>query len=163
MTSSAAILTSSFSIRIKSVVRCSGVGALHDLLICSPTMPQEAPSVSAEAFEYRASGMLRRTPSASDDAAQRRFRGAFGVSPAVCAAAWNLVSVSAPVGALPSHLLWCLLFLKGYATEHVNCAITGADEKTYIKSVWALVEHLSGLKIVSAAHYILISLSHPRA
>ncbi len=41
------------------------------------------------------------------------------------------------------------MFLKIYATEHVNLMITGADEKAFRKWVWLILEPLSCLNLVS--------------
>ena len=46
------------------------------------------------------------------------------------------------------HLLWALLFLKRYDTEHTNHSITGADEKTFRKWVWIFVDMLAYMDAV---------------
>jgi hypothetical protein len=42
-----------------------------------------------------------------------------------------------------------LLFLKGYSTEAYNRTLLGADEKTIRKWVWAWVQAVADLDVVS--------------
>eukprot|EP00172_Hildenbrandia_rubra_P000214 Plantae.Rhodophyta-Hildenbrandia_rubra.ctg10970.p1 GENE.Plantae.Rhodophyta-Hildenbrandia_rubra.ctg10970~~Plantae.Rhodophyta-Hildenbrandia_rubra.ctg10970.p1 ORF type:complete len:128 (-),score=5.45 Plantae.Rhodophyta-Hildenbrandia_rubra.ctg10970:13-396(-) len=116
-------------------------------------------SLSSAAFELHASKMIARAPDLSRVVAQRRFRALFGASPAVCATAWNLMRSSLPPRSSPAHLLWGLLLLKAYSSEHVNCAITGSDEKTSRKWSWAFIKLLSDLQAVSQS----IAFQTPRA
>ncbi len=44
------------------------------------------------------------------------------------------------------------VFLKVYATEHVNAAIVSADEKTFRKWSWRFVKLIKDLKVVSAPY-----------
>ena len=104
-----------------------------------------------------ASEMLGRAPKSFTSVAYRRFRGIFGVSPETCASLWNLIGEKAPSGSVPVHLLWALLFLKSYSTEHVNSVIAGVDEKTFRKWSWTFVGLLSDLKIVSESFLIMDS------
>ena len=62
---------------------------------------------------------------------------------------WNRLIGKLPPGSRPVHLLWSLLFLKRYDTEHVNRSLTQADEKTWRKWVWIFVELLANLDVVS--------------
>lgn len=78
----------------------------------------------------------------------RVFRSFYGCSPQVCSKIWSLIEKTAPVASRPKHLLWCLLFLKRYNTEHVNSAITHVDEKTFRGWVWIFVRLLADLKVV---------------
>ena len=75
----------------------------------------------------------------------RRFREFFGVSPVICSTVWEtlLSTQSIPSSGKPCHLLWALLFLKRYLTEHVMSSIIGADEKTIRKWIWSFVYALS--------------------
>ena len=73
--------------------------------------------------------IFRKAHGLSRTVRQGRFRALFGVAPTVCAEAWELVHRKLPRNAHPKHLLWALLFLKVYATEHTNSILTGADEK----------------------------------
>lgn len=57
----------------------------------------------------------------------RRYRGLFGVSDLVTSDLWQMLpSVDS---ANPKYLLWGLLFLKYYNTEHLHAVIAGCDEK----------------------------------
>lgn len=76
----------------------------------------------------------------------RRFKSFFGVSPEVCAKVWNLLVSDATSD--PKHLLWCLLFLKQYGTEHERRVILNADEKTVRKWTWVYVKLLSEINVV---------------
>lgn len=106
------------------------------------------PSVSASTFAHHASEMMRCTPGLSQVVQERRFRALFGISAAVCAKAWDLIVDDLPHGASPVHLLWSLLFLKVYASEHNNHLITGADEKTFRKWTWIFLERLADMSVV---------------
>jgi len=79
----------------------------------------------------------------------RRFRELFGATPAVCACLWRRAGDARPQGTCPEHLLWMLLFLKGYSTEAYNRTLLGADEKTIRKWVWAWVQAVADLDVVS--------------
>lgn len=86
-------------------------------------------------------------------AQSRRFQAFFSVSSRVCAIIWNAFGSLLPKDAMPEHLLWAFLFLKVYSTEHLNCSITGCDEKTFRKWCWKFVILLSDLKSVSKNHH----------
>eukprot|EP00171_Calliarthron_tuberculosum_P007915 IDg7915t1 len=79
----------------------------------------------------------------------RRFRALFGLQPNVIARVWVLLSDKVPRNAQPRHLMWALLFLKVYATEHVNRMLTGADEKPFRKWAWCFVKLISGLQLTA--------------
>ncbi|EFX70022.1 hypothetical protein DAPPUDRAFT_113096 [Daphnia pulex] len=59
----------------------------------------------------------------------RKFRSFFGTSLSVCAAAYDNLSHVRPIKSRPEHLLWTLLHLKHYATEHISSALVGESEK----------------------------------
>ena len=52
-----------------------------------------------------------------------RFRALIGVSPRVVSYLWATIDPreQMPQGVKPAHLLWCLMFLKVYASESVLC------------------------------------------
>ena len=79
----------------------------------------------------------------------RRFRSFFGTTPGICAHLWEMLTpeVTLPNGARKCHLLWALLFLKQYNTDHVNSSIVGTavDEKTFRKWCWLFIEQISYL------------------
>jgi len=77
----------------------------------------------------------------------RKFRSFYGISPEVFATLWKLIR-NKPEGSEPKHLLWCMLFLKNYNTEHVNTAITKVDEKTFRLWTWRFVNLLAQLNVV---------------
>ena len=58
---------------------------------------------------------------------------------------------SLPKQASPVHLLWSLMFLKVYASEHINSMIAEVDEKTFRKWTWKFIRLLADL---SAVRYI---------
>lgn len=77
----------------------------------------------------------------------RKFISFYGVGPEVCTVIWKSIA-SKPSGSQYKHLLWCLLFLKRYSTEHVNSALVGADEKTFRTWTWVFIELISKLPVV---------------
>lgn len=83
----------------------------------------------------------------------RRFRSFFGVSPAVCSLVWDTIGTNLPRGGMPEHLLWALMFLKIYSTEHVHCSFAKCDEKTYRKWSWCFVMLIADLNVVSMLHF----------
>ena len=109
-----------------------------------------APIILPSLFVRYASEMMQRAPESSSVVANRRFRGFFGVSPSIYAATWSKLRSFIPRGAAPAHLLWALMFLKNYSTEHVNSALAGVDEKTFRKWSWRFIKLISDLSIVSA-------------
>jgi len=69
----------------------------------------------------------------------RRFRALFGLSPTACAVVWRSLGTRKPIKSRPEHLLYALMLLKLYGTEHEHHAITGRDEKTFRKYSWSWV------------------------
>jgi len=84
---------------------------------------------------------------------QRRFRAFFGICPRICALIWDMIFPELPVTCHPRHLLWGLMFLKIYGTEHVHAAMVSADEKTLRKWQWEIVSALANMKVVSGQHH----------
>lgn len=76
------------------------------------------------------------------------FSRPFWGNPRVCSLLWNELLGVRPEGSRPIHLLWTLLFLKVYATEHVNKLVTSADEKTYRKWTWMFLNLIADLNLV---------------
>ena len=111
-----------------------------------------------EAFVEEAKGMLLRTRR-SKAVGDRRFRGLFGTTPAVCSRLWFLVLPNAPEKSRPADLLWALLFLKVYACEYVNAIVAGVDEKTFRKWSWCFVKLLSEVKQVRDLYRLLYCFS----
>lgn len=77
----------------------------------------------------------------------RKFISFYGISPEVCSLLWKTIQ-NKPNGSEPKHLLWCMLFLKNYNTEHVNASIVNADEKTFRLWVWRFIELLAKIDVV---------------
>lgn len=97
---------------------------------------------------YTYGNTLTKHDSASKYVGMSRFIAFFGVSPSICAKAWHHLKDVLPPDYKENHLLWALLFLKCYNTEHVNRSIPGCDEKTFRKRVWVVVEKLAFMKVV---------------
>lgn len=105
--------------------------------------------VSPRVFIDHAHPILRRGKGIRTNVFLRRFKALLGVTPLVCSVAWKKLSAKLPEKAKPRHLLWALLFLKVYATEHCNRALTGVDEKTFRLWSWRFVYLLASINIVS--------------
>jgi hypothetical protein len=80
-----------------------------------------------------------------------RFSATFGCSPRVAAALWNQLDKKdlLPEDTLIKHLLWALSFLKLYNAQRAQAPVCGADEKTFRKWVWVVLDALAELDLVS--------------
>jgi len=105
--------------------------------------------VCADEFWTLGIAIAQHSTDASSGVGMRRFRALFGVTPMVCASIWRHAYDSRPEGTSPVHLLWMLLFLKCYGTEAQTRALVHADEKTVRKWVWAWVDVVAQLDVVS--------------
>ena len=79
---------------------------------------------------------------------QRQFSSWFGIDSAMCSHVWEMIqSKGQPTvpKAKPIHLLWMLLFVKGYCKEHINAQIAKVDEKTFRKWSWIMIERVASL------------------
>eukprot|EP00171_Calliarthron_tuberculosum_P022157 IDg22157t1 len=95
-------------------------------------------------FEAEAATIIGSTP--NDTAVwRRRFRSFFGTSSFICAALWQ--EVPQPSASRPRHLLWSLLMLKVYRSEHVHAALCHTDEKTYRKWTWFFIKCIAYLNL----------------
>jgi hypothetical protein len=103
--------------------------------------------MSEELFWEIGHTLTRHPPDGSTSIGHRRFRSLFGTSPNVCSIVWGKIQEVCTEGT-PQHLLWALMFLKSYNTEHGNKSITGVDEKTYRLWAWKLVERIADLSVV---------------
>ena len=105
-----------------------------------------------DAFEARGLETLKREGRSWDETGKmhRRWRATFGASPAVCSILWSrmrMILPAAPNNVEPKHLMWCLLFLKTYVTEHTGAAMVGGvDEDTFRKWRWFFVEAIAFLE-----------------
>jgi len=106
---------------------------------------------SAQDFErigYRIAGIPQR---GSARIRLRRFKVHFGVNPTIAASLWERLARSGWLafagfrGPKPEHLLWCLLWMKGYAVEELSAATVGTTEKTFRKWAWFYAEGLARL------------------
>ena len=90
---------------------------------------------------------------------EKEFRSTFGVSSDVASHVWEylvgLKKLPRDSKAKPSHLLWCLLFLKKYETESFLSTFVRAAENTFRKWVWLIVDSISSLynNIVSCMYF----------
>lgn len=107
------------------------------------------------ALPLQACGFVKRAKSLSKIVYERRFRARFGVTPKVATIVWNRIECTVLRRCSQMHLLWGLLFLKTYGSEHVNCSITKGDEKTFRKWFWIIVERIATLHIVSFVYLLL--------
>lgn len=96
--------------------------------------------------------LAQSSPGLSPISERRRFRALFGVTPILCSRLWDLLAGVRPHSARPIHLLWGLLFLKVYGSEHTHRTIAHADEKTFRKWAWCFVHLLADIDVVSALH-----------
>ena len=85
----------------------------------------------------------------------RRFRGWYGIDPAVVVILWNMLETNCTCRKIKSdkiiHLMWALHFLEKYGAEHQHLALFNVDEKTYRKWIWLYIGAISSLvhRIVS--------------
>lgn len=80
--------------------------------------------------------------------AQENFRAFFGTTVQICAILWNELNDHSllPTRAQHKHLLWALMFLKIYGTEHVMVKLAGCkSEKTFRKWTNVYIIALSNL------------------
>lgn len=93
----------------------------------------------ADIFWIQGHEMTRHSADGSFDIGMRRFRALFGISHVACAYVWKLLQERHPAGSEPRHMLYALLFLRVYETEHVHSCISDRDEKTFRKHSWMYV------------------------
>jgi hypothetical protein len=115
------------------------------------------------ADEYYGLGqaLAKFSQSSSDIIKRERFVAFFGCEPLLCSILWAMIVASGFVAHLlapnPVHLLWGLLFMKGYATTTKNAALAGCDNKTFRLWSWFYVECIANLdeKVVSYSCVVL--------
>lgn len=100
----------------------------------------------ASTFEAAGMSIIRRN-SRSNVTRERRFRAFFGTSPTVCSQIWGLLTH--PPRAQAVHLLFGMLFLKVYSTEHIHASLCEVDERTFRHWSWIYIEKIASMKIVS--------------
>ena len=85
----------------------------------------------------------------------RHFKGFFGVSPGVCADAWEILEKNMDIGkGTKRQFLWGCFILKVYATEEVMAKVLKVDEKTMRKWGWHFI------KLLDAIDYFVVSSFH---
>lgn len=87
--------------------------------------------------------MVNRTAK-SERVARERFQAHFGTEAVVVADLWRRLGPTSLVTdykCKPTHLLWCLMFLKGYGKEMVMASSVGCDESTWRKWIWLVLTH----------------------
>lgn len=85
----------------------------------------------------------RSSDNGSIDIAMRRFKAHYGIKPGACANIWIILENRMPPKSHHVHLMYALLFLKTYQTEHQNSSLFGVDEKTFRKYQWIFVHLLA--------------------
>ena len=78
----------------------------------------------------------------------QRFEAMFGTSPTICSLLWEMLDPTntMPNGVKGFHFFWGLMFFKLYASEAVQCAISGGvDENTFRKWSWFFISGLADL------------------
>jgi hypothetical protein len=76
--------------------------------------------------------------------ARERFQAHFGTEAVVVADLWLRLQPTSLVtdnNCKPTHLLWCLMFLKGYGKEMVMASSIGCDESTWRKWIWLVLTY----------------------
>ena len=84
-------------------------------------------------------------PGSSD--ATQRFLSFFGASPLTLAVIWRLLFKNLLLdGAEYQHLLWGYMLLKQYSGDRNLASSAGADEKTFRKWAWHIIDAVSWLE-----------------
>ena len=91
--------------------------------------------------------------------AQRKFCSCFGATTVVCSKLWKLFPRPHPKKFEPKHMMWGLLFLKLYSTEHVHAGMVETDEKNFRKWAWYSVNTIAEFKTVSFFGLLLFMLT----
>jgi len=103
----------------------------------------------SDTFYRESRELLNKAPGMHSKTEKRRFRSLLGTSPGTAVILWNNIGEEIPCNSWPAHLLWVLLFLKPYATGHVNAVIWGVDEKTFRKWSILFVRLISQISVES--------------
>ena len=85
---------------------------------------------------------------------QRRFLSHYGVSPQIVSILWDSILLNLPPKCCSIHLLWCLLFLKVYASEAILSSIVGTNEKKYREHVWPVMRAIAALRVSTVSFLI---------
>lgn len=101
--------------------------------------------------------VIMRKPKGSCNIFNRRFSAFFGTDVGVCAKLW--VMIPREKDGKPCHMLWALLFLKLYESEHVHATLCNCDETTFRRWSKVYVEHISRCRIVRNCVFINFKLN----
>lgn len=99
-------------------------------------------AVTESTFAEEGKRIINRGKRNAEWFSMRNFKAHFGASPAVCFDLWSMIDpiITMGVGALPVHLLWALMLMKVYATEHMLTSQVGASsEKVFRKWAWRFI------------------------
>jgi hypothetical protein len=134
-----------------------------------PPRQTEVPRLSSQDFQELAGPLVNQAGrQIGSPTFMRRFLTSFGLPPHVVASAWNMIAGFGwldhlgPRSLKPVHLLWGLMFMKGYATESDHAARAKCCETTFRKWAWFYVECLANLDahLVSILLIYLFALWH---
>jgi hypothetical protein len=78
----------------------------------------------------------------SEATMKRRYISIFGFEPQVISTTWISIFEGRKT-CLPKHLLWALMFVKGYDCEAKLASFIGADEKTVRKYIWLVLQNIT--------------------
>lgn len=105
---------------------------------------------SDQMFIKCAETIMNKSTDLSTQSTVRRFKSLFGICPMSCAVLWESLSSSSNFKGHPHHVLWGLMFLKIYGTEHVHASLAGCHEDTFRKWTWHFIEIVSSMNTVSS-------------
>ncbi len=113
-------------------------------------------------FARELSGISKRSVGLYMKVKVRRFLTLFEVTPKGCAIILRKILPDPPSRAHLKHLLWSLLFLKDYSSEHVNPALTYVIKKEYRLRVWKFIKLISYMKAVRYQYFRIWYLTYLR-
>jgi hypothetical protein len=111
------------------------------------------PAISPDKFYREGQKMITRS-SVDNLSGQRRFLSHYGVSPQIVSILWDSILLNLPPKCCSIHLLWCLLFLKVYASEAILSSIVGTNEKKYREHVWPVMRAIAALRVSTVSFLI---------
>ena len=123
----------------------------HRVRFRLPHPPKPPAQQTPRDFEDLAGPLLHQVSRRTGSTFSRRFLAAFGAPPHVVSAAWNMIVANGSLDELgprsrkPVHLLWALMWMKGYATETENASRAKCCETTFRKWSWFYIERLANL------------------
>ena len=81
---------------------------------------------------------------------KRRYRSVFGTDPSICGLIWERLEKRGWIAYAGKrqkkvHLMWSLMFLKGYGTVEVYATQMRVSERTFKKWCWFYLEGMASL------------------